>query len=274
MGFLVPSRVFPHTGRSPLPAFTPPDVSRFHVSAVPVRLQGIVPRASPLPPTKGRGPIPSWRSCSSRVSFQGHRAAVLPRPRDPSTTSHHPAFAGKAETKPTTCWGPGPRSLDDLATRRAVAPVLPHGVLASNLPQGQVQAPPGCQRSPRRIMHLVDRFSIRNSAQLSAQSFHSVQCDCGKRSKQTSNASSTPACYPQALPRSEITSPKARPGGGLCLRPRRRHHRFEDGHAVAVLRQPLPLPSRHVVGEKGAVRVRHQPQHATGEVAQAGDPPR
>ncbi len=189
----MPSRVFPHTGRSPLPVFTPPDVCRFHVAAVPVRLQGLVPRASPLPPTKGRGPIPSWRSCSSRVSFQGHRAAASPRPRDPSTTSHHPAFAGQAETKPTTCWGPGPRSLDDLATRRAVAPVLPHGVLASNLPRGQVQAPPGCQRSPSRIMHLVDRFSIANSAQVSAQSFHSVDViveNGGKRTEQPRHTSS------------------------------------------------------------------------------------
>ena len=176
----MPSRVFPHTDRLPLPASAPPDVSRLHVSAVPVRLQGLVPRASPLPPTNGRGPIPSWRSCLSRVSLQCHHAAVLPQPRVPSTTFHHPAFTAQAETRPTTCWRSGPRSLDDLATRRAVAPVLPHEVLALNLSQGQVQAPPGCQRSPRGMMPGSEGFSISNNAQFSAHSLHSVESDCGK----------------------------------------------------------------------------------------------
>lgn len=76
---------------------------RRHVSAVPVRLQGLVPRASPLPPTKGRGPIPSWRFCFSRVSLPGHHTAVLPRPRVPSTTFSRSAFPSRAEARPTTC---------------------------------------------------------------------------------------------------------------------------------------------------------------------------
>jgi len=69
-----------------LPAFAPPDVCKCHVAVVLPRLQGFVPRVSPLPPTRRPGPDPFLALLSSRVSLPGRHAAVLPRPRDPPTT--------------------------------------------------------------------------------------------------------------------------------------------------------------------------------------------
>lgn len=88
LGFWLPARVFPRHGWSPSPASSPLDVSGHAAGCRVCRLQGLVPRVSPLPPTGvGARSLPGIPLLQGLVPspphLDGHRPRGRPSPCDP-----------------------------------------------------------------------------------------------------------------------------------------------------------------------------------------------